>query len=415
MREPFPPIVNQSFLLPHSATSVSEPLPPSRATSPALPPIQLHALKDRSSFAALREEWNSLVQSTSHRYPYQTWEYLDAAWECFATPRLYPLILTAHDENGVLVGGMPLMIGWPDDFPRSWFRHLSFLGCHLGHQGEWADLLARPGAEDRVALGCARFLSGDRRSEWDVMAWSSVPADSVIFPKFTAALRFLGVDLQEHALESAPYIDLRHSGGPVEPASAKLRRNLRAQLRKIQDRIRIRLGGRDLSTREALEITLRLHNLRWDYDLEGGNHHDAFHLRLASYLEPQGQNFTLILDFDGEPAAATYGYIQNRTFYGILIGWDPNYRQYSMGHVILDATLREMRNLAVDRFEFLGGGGDYKKRWTSLESGYLRSEGINPHSLRARAYHLLRHLRDSWKAQPAPGTPAPDADESMAA
>lgn len=370
-------------------------------------------LTDRASFASIREEWNDLLESTPARFPCQTWEYLDCAWDRFASERLHPRILTVRDEQGQLAGGMPVMVGLPADFPLGYFRHLSFFGCHLGHQGESADLLARPGKEDPVALSVARFLAMDCRSEWDVMAWSSVSADSLIFPQFCQALKFHGIDLVRHELETAPYIGLRDCPGVVEPVSPKLRRNLRSTLRKIKDRLDVRVGGRDQTTREALEQTLRLHNLRWGYDPSGGNPHDAFHLQLADRLEPTGQNFSLTLNLDGELAAGTYGYIKNRTFYGILIGWNPKFRHLSMGHVLLDATLREMKNREVDLFEFLGGGGDYKTRWTHQSRGFVRFLGTNPHSLRARGYSLLRKSHDWLKKRRS--THQDDTGESIAA
>jgi CelD/BcsL family acetyltransferase involved in cellulose biosynthesis len=83
---------------------------------------------------------------------------------------------------------------------------------------------------------------------------------------------------------------------------------------------------------------------------------------------------------DGVPAAAVYGFLRNGKFYFYQSGFDPAYRNSSVGLVALALTIRHSIEDNATEFDFLHGNEEYKFRW-ARDSRDLKCIEVYPQTL----------------------------------
>jgi hypothetical protein len=109
-------------------------------------------LRDTKDFASLQEEWDELYRSCPSATPFSSWEWLYSWWEAYGEGYKLRLI-TLREEDGLLVGLLPLMV-----------RHgrLLLLGGRSASSEDgmtsYKDVLVREGWEEPVAQAGARAL-----------------------------------------------------------------------------------------------------------------------------------------------------------------------------------------------------------------------------------------------------------------
>lgn len=97
-------------------------------------PLEVGAVGSLSTLAGMREEWAALMDA-SDAGPFNAWEWVYPWCRRIATGRR-PLVLTARDAVGTLVGLMPLGVEYlgVTGIP---VRRLSFLGRHTSAATTW--------------------------------------------------------------------------------------------------------------------------------------------------------------------------------------------------------------------------------------------------------------------------------------
>jgi len=358
----------------------------------ASPPLRLpfQVIRRRADFARLRHEWDRLLAHADRDWPFLSWSYLDAAWNRFCSDgEREAVILCYHSDTGRLCGGLPLMIGRPDSGVRRHFRHLSFLGMRLSQTGDWHSVIAVPGAEREVASGFAEIVAGSFLGQWHVLSMMPVPADCSVSTRFFDELRSRGLPLRRSDDEPAPYIHVADGWEAVHRRlDRKLRKNLRNARRKVESRHELRFleGGVDIDHRHAVEEIQRIHHLRWGYSPDLSGKYDLFHDDIASIHIRRNGLFSLLLQLDGRNTAGLFGYVYRNKFWGVMIGRDPAYPDLSLGSVLLREALERVCSLGMAEFDFLGGGGEYKRRWATGERSFVRYTGYHPRRLRGIAF-----------------------------
>jgi CelD/BcsL family acetyltransferase involved in cellulose biosynthesis len=71
------------------------------------------------------------------------------------------------------------------------------------------------------------------------------------------------------------------------------------------------------------------------------------------------------LDVDGVPVAAWHGFTRGDTVYFYQGGRDPKWAAQSVGQVLMTVMVRRAIERGFRRFDFLRGGEEYKRSWTS--------------------------------------------------
>src|SRR6185503_20333868 len=133
---------------------------------------------------------------------------------------------------------------------------------------------------------------------------------------------------------------------------------------------------------------------------------EAFHRLAARALAERGWARLYILHAEGAPRAALYGFVHGDRFAFYQAGYDPEWRQRSVGTVLLGHIVRECFGEARSEFDFLRGTEPYKLKWANGWRETVR--------LRARDASLRALIHDAgrtayWRLREAGKRALPDS------
>jgi len=338
-----------------------------RQESPASVWTKVEAVVEGGAFAAMRAEWQALEEASAAGI-FNTWEWL-YPWFRRVAPERSLRILTARNRHGELLGLMPLGLETRWMWGRK-VRRLAFLGeTHVGSDG--LDVMARRGLEEAVARAFATHLRL-HSAFWDVLDLKDLletsPTLGVLRDVFNEGFvhqmtaRFV---CPYETLASESFDDfLRRTGR----RDNYLRR--RKWLEK-QPGYRIQKHEAPLGLAPSMGHFLRLHALRWKED--GGSQGingpsvEAFHRDAAQWLAERQKlrMYTLML---GEQAlGSVYGLMHQKTFLYYQSGYDPAWRNKSVGLVLVGETFKDSLEAGFQSYDFLRGTEGYKSEWTTKQ------------------------------------------------
>lgn len=314
-----------------------------------------------------------------------------------------PLVLTARDAVGTLVGLMPLGVEYlgVTGIP---VRRLSFLGeTHVG--SDYLDVVARRGREREVAGAFARMLHA-LRDEWDVLDLSDLREDSPTVDVLRET--FARQDVRVAPRYVCPYDTLT----PGEPFDAFLKRtgrrdNFLRRRKWLAKQEGYRIERTDAPGELAAPLTdfFRLHSARWAADggSQGikGSGVEAFHRDATQFLAERGRLRLYTMKVGGHAVASVYGILHRDTFVYFQSGYDPAWRNRSVGLVLVGETFRDAMEAGLTEYDFLRGTETYKSDWVSKQRRTL-SVRVHAGTWEGRWFSqsesLARLLRNGAKA-----------------
>jgi CelD/BcsL family acetyltransferase involved in cellulose biosynthesis len=328
---------------------------------------------------SVREEWASLAEQGWNVFA--TWEFASTWWEHFEAGRRLAIV-GCRDSGGELFAILPLYL-----WRRRPLRVLRFLGNGAG------DILGPVCRPDRVddAAGALRRLLEVAPWDWDVFVGENLPGEQD-WP------RHLGGHL------------IRREGNPVLRApdgfEAFLTRrtpNFRSAVRKGERRLarhfQVRFRLSDPTTLDAdLDALFRLHQARLGEQSAFGGSRTAFHRAFARRAEERGWLRLWILELDGRPVAAQYGFRFGGVESFYQSGRDPKLRHESLGMVLLSHAIRSAADEGVREFALLRGHEPYKYRFATDDGG-LDSVCVARGAAGAAGLVFLKALRSSSTAR----------------
>ncbi len=356
-------ISREALLLQGPAVAVT-PAEVNQVREEALRPAEV--VSDPAAFAALRGEWAALM-AQSDAGAFNAWEWLYPWFRRIGADRELRLLLV-RDAEGKLAGLMPLGIEKVRVGPAK-LRRLSFLGeTHVG--SDYLDVVARRGLERQVACAFGRRILEDQAA-WDVLDLVDFSASSVTIEVLAELFRGAGYDFQLRERYLCPFEPLS-----AEPFDAFLKRTGRRdnflrrkkwlekqpgyQFEKVTDPAKLS---------RPLADFFRLHALRWEGD--GGSQGikgpsvEAFHRDATALLAEAGKLRMYTLRLGDKALASVYGIVHGGKFLYFQSGYDPEWRNKSVGLVLVGETFREALEEGVTEYDFLRGTEGYKADWTS--------------------------------------------------
>jgi CelD/BcsL family acetyltransferase involved in cellulose biosynthesis len=315
-----------------------------------MPDLTLERIDDLGS---VREEWTALAERAGNIFV--TWEWADAWWHAYGEGR--PLLVTAcRDPAGTLVALLPLYVA-----RRRPVRTLRFLGH--GPADQLGPVCA---PEDRQAAATAltRLLSEDFRA-WDLLlaerlapaeGWPAMIGGRVVHREDSPTLAIEGRGFDEFLASRS-----RNFREQVRRRDRKLRREHEVEIR--------------LSTADRLDGDLQtlsgLHEARWSDDGSGAlsGRREEFHRDFARRALERGWLRLWVLEADGAPRAAWYGFRFAQTDMYYQSGRDPEWERESVGFVLLCHTIRQAFDDGMLEYRLLRGGEEYKGRFASDDPG----------------------------------------------
>ena len=363
--------------------------------------LEVGAVGNPSTLAGMRKEWDALLDS-SDAGPFNAWEWLYPWCRRIATDRR-PLVLTAKDRTGALVGLLPLSVEYRSvaGIP---VRRLSFLGeTHVG--SDYLDVVARRGREKEVAQTFARMLYA-LRDEWDVLDLTDLREGSPTVDVLRQV--FPGGDVRVAERYVCPYDNL----DPKEPFDAFLKRtgrrdNFLRRRKWLEKQEGYRIERTEAPGELAGPLTdfFRLHSARWAADggSQGikGSGVEAFHRDATQLLAERGRLRMYTMKVGGRAVASVYGILHRDGFVYFQSGYDPEWRNRSVGLVLVGETFRDALASGLTEYDFLRGTETYKSDWVTKQRRTV-SVRVHGDSWTGRWFtrfeELAREVRNGAKA-----------------
>ncbi len=303
--------------------------------------------------AAVRPAWQRLAAAGSNIFA--TWEW-SVTWLRHIAPGVTPMIAAAGADERMPAVLVALYCGAHAGLPA-----LRLVGDGLGSRvgpiraagddklAATALIAAVAAARGRHILFVGEGFPGEER-------WESVLPGGSHHRESSPVLAINGVSWEEY----------------LSSRSGNFRQQVRRRERRLHEhyQVTVRLAD-EASVTTDMETLFRLHAARWR---EGGSAafagpRKAFHREFAGIALARGWLRLWVLELDGRPAAAWYGFRYGGAEWYYQSGRDPDLDAESVGFVLMSHTIRAAMQDGMDEYRFLLGDERYKGRFASHDPG----------------------------------------------
>jgi CelD/BcsL family acetyltransferase involved in cellulose biosynthesis len=329
-------------------------------------------IRTEAGFAALRREWNDLLDRSPSRSVFLTWEWLHAWWQCVGRERPL-LVIAVRDGRGQLVGVGPFCVARTGCLNP--LRTVVFLGTEQVCS-EYLDIVADPGLIPEV-VECIWAALRQEMHAWDCLRFTDLLENAVVRQRLVPLARqgdFLVLEGKGHI---CPYFPL---GAGRKGFWSALGPNQRANLRR-RTRSFVELGATHEVTDsmdrlpEALATLFDLHAKRWAEGRQrstfDGERIHRFHREVVESLGLKGRVRIHTLRLNGKVVASLYALEYKKHVFYYQSGFDPalpdsqmKENHYTPGFVLMGRVLEDAAGRGLEEFDFLRGPETYKSRWT---------------------------------------------------
>jgi dTDP-4-amino-4,6-dideoxygalactose transaminase len=320
------------------------------ARTPRSPSRRLR-LEPVTSFDELRDEWTALAEANGNIF--STFEWISTWWRCFGSDKT----LMAHAvraTDGRLVGVLPLYVSATRPL-----RVVRFIGHR---EGDHFGPISRPFERAAVATATRDLLD---RSDFDVFIGDKMPAGE-------GWGTFLDAKLLGTSGSPVLHIEGRGWDDVLGGMSPNLRQQVRRKERNLQRRhdIRFRLSNTAERVEQDVETLFQLHAARWGEKAEWFTATtQRFHREFAMVAFERGWLRLWLLEVDGGPVAAWYGFRYGGAESYYQAGRKPEWERESVGFVLLAHSIRAAVEDGMREYRFLEGGEAYKYRFATEDRG----------------------------------------------
>lgn len=341
--------------------------------------LSVTIIEDPSLFSHLSEEWAELLSDSDADCLFLTREWLEIWWRYFSTGRTLALMTVRRHSR--LIGLAPLFSMRNRFGGVMPYRSLQFLGTGLVGS-DYLDVVMRRGEETAVSRSMAEFVH--RRGP--VMTLSHLHAKGALTAGVVQELEQTGWTVLRRVIDVCPHIPLK--GHTWESYLAGLgsqhRYNFNRRLKNLHKlgTLTFDVVEKEDQRQEALQTLIDLHNLRWDE--RGGSQTlrspviQAFHDSFSRAALERGWLRLFTLRLDARPVGALYGFLYGRRFYFYQSGFDPAYRQHSVGLVTMGLAIKSAVAEGVEDYDLLHGSETYKALWASESHELVRLQLFPP-------------------------------------
>lgn len=365
--------------------STASPRPTSRAQQTAVrQPTGDSAgvvLTTAADLADVEDAWAALAEARGNPFVSPAWF---SAWlrTCGSDDRAF--VPTLRERDGRLVGLLPLVLSG-----RKRLRSLSFAGAAFG---DYFHPVAFEGADEVATARAAAAALRERRRDWAILVADYVKAQASWLAELATT--------ETMPLAAAPYHDrpsvyrsIDLSGLTWEGYLANRSANFRSQLGRKARRL---THDHDVVYRQTeagtlardMETLFDLHARRWAgrrtavFASEGAR---EFHLEFAAAALARRWLRLWLLEVDGAPIAAWYGWRVGDRFLYYQAGFDADWSTHSPGLLMLGHTIRAALEEGAAVYDMLLGNETYKARFTEVDERAARTVVLTRRTHPARA------------------------------
>ncbi len=335
---------------------------------------------------ALESDWNRMVAEDFGNHPLLSHFWLANYYQAYH--RSAPLfILTAHRNDGTLVGGLPMILGnrRMAGIPLKEARLLAGAHSHLNR------ILTTPDNERVTEMFMARLVE----EGVDLVYFEDLPdcfPDSEWIESFCRREK-LAIDIR--TVRNSPFIP---TTGTFEDYRKSLSKKFRELLNNRLNRIN-KAGEFEIRTyKTAEEFENLLADMKYissrswqgenDSGLFSGKNNDQFYGNLIRHALENRYGRVFILYFKDKPAAFEFHIYSGRTEYCLKSEYSQEWEKLSPGGVLDLELVKKAFASDIEVYDLLGFEDSYKLRWTRNKTPYYRYF-IFTRSMAARTAYLL--------------------------
>lgn len=353
-------------------------------------PYHVETRTGRAGFAALRAEWDGLLERGPVDLPFLRHRLLEAWLDVFAPPGAELLVLAARDEDGEPAGFAPLLV----QHRRGLVRLLSPANEH-SCRVEW---VLGPDASGAVAALWGHLRD---RVRWDVLLLRDLPRDGPTSSLLEPLARADGHPCGRWESQRSPYLPLG-KGTPVR-TTARFLANLRRRHRRLSEMGSVAVlredgrGDPDGVLRQFLALEASGWKGREGTALALDGRRVDFYRRWIHEAAGRGALAIRALTLDGHPVAMHLGLVHRGTYYLPKTAYDERLSAVSPGQLLHGQVVDECRACGLAELDFLGPDMEWKRDWGPEHRPHDWLYVYRP-SLAGRALHALKHrLRPAVK------------------
>lgn len=358
--------------------------------------LTVEKISDVESFAALRDEWETLLAQCPHGTPFLTHDWMMTWWKHFGIGK--ELCILVVRENGRAVAIAPLMKYRGQFYERYVKIPMRVIETMANYHSNRVDLIFAQFRYD-VLVALWGFLLNQKG--WDCLRLYPIPADSLT----VVGLRRLAIHQGLRAAflpdQSSPYLVIdRPWDEYIRQLPSHLRRKLRKAERLTADRLlKAEIITQDTDLEARLSAMFAVAEKGWagrqGTAISSTQQLRGFYTDLARIAHQRGWLWLGLLKAGEQAIAYEYNLRYGQTGYNLKLGFDPAYAHYNPGTVLRSAILSDtfQNGHRLREFDFLGGAERYKLEWTRQVRPHLKIYLYHPRSLYGRFLHLIQsHL-----------------------
>ena len=326
-------------------------------------------------FAALKAEWNTLLQRSRYNTVFLTHEWQTTWWECLGEGDLWIVAFRRVDTNE-LVGIAPLYFVTSEQGRWAGKRKFNIVGCI--EVSDYLDVIAAKGWEPAVYTAFYAWLQSDDAPAWDVLDLCNLPQESLTYQEFPSVVDQSAYTVEISQEDVAPQfvLPLHYETYLQDQVEKKQRHEIRRKQRRAERESHV-----------GFYYVGAEHNLVAEMDdfvaLQQASREDK-----AEFMTPQMRRFFGImaqrmqdagwlrlcfLTLDGEKAAALLGFEYNRRYLLYNSGYDPHSNPHlSPGWVLVAYAIQYAIAVGDEVFDFMQGNESYKYYFGSKDYAVMR-------------------------------------------
>ena len=342
-----------------------------------MPPIDNMEIKTHRDFNEIDEtEWNALLQHSVTNAPFLSYGYLKSWWE-YKGGGEWPdgelAIISARTE-GKLTGIAPLFTATHDGSKK-----LLFLGSI--EISDYLDLIVEIGAEDAFSSALLTHLKEQFPEIHEILLYN-LPQTSPNLALLEKAAYASGWSMQSERAYHTPIISLGEDWEAyLAGVDKKQRHEIRRKLRRAEESTDS-IGWYIVKEKEQLDREIEEFFNLMAFDEEKQRFlTPVMRMQMRSIIKWAFDSGVLQLAFftvQGAKAAAYLCLDYRERIWVYNSGFDPQFREYSPGWVLLAYLIRHAIQNGKREFDFMRGDEEYKYRFGAADAFVLKTRLNRP-------------------------------------
>lgn len=336
--------------------------------------MQFNAIRTFTEMVAISGEWNSLLVKSASHVPFLRNEYLSTWFESLGggewdSGELF--IVTARKDDGSLAGIAPMFFTQNRDGRPA----LMLLGSI--EISDYLDVIAPPEHLETFIDRLLDFIVEPGAPKWQALDWYNIPGTSPTLPALEKAASRRGCRYIQEPLQNSPCIPLpkdweTYLAGIDKKQRHEIRRKLRraASHQAPVDWYMVKDGNSLDEETEALFTLMAM-----DPDKERFLT-QKMRAQMRSIIRSAFEHGWLQLAFatvGGERAAAYLNFDYENRIWVYNSGFNPDYRELSLGWVLLSYLIQWSIEQGREAFDFMRGDELYKYRFGGVDRQIVRA------------------------------------------